>query len=223
MPIAPLLFNMLMDLVDRFCEKKGYLFYRHMDDIALFFTTEKEAEKALTILTSFIEKHIQIPLNPDKCSITRIEETTLQGYDFRLRRKPDGTSKLIIRPAKKNRRKIMERIKVRLKQYRLNKNPHALLSDLRRNIDEWYRAFPASNDRRLIKYFDRWLARWLVKAVFFNFTGNLNARFRHYKRLLGSSSAARLLADLKLSEAEATVKQLLSIGKISEFPLGLKA
>jgi hypothetical protein len=222
MPISPLFFNLLLDKLDKFCEEQGYLFYRHADDLASFFETEKQANKARKVLAKFIDENIKIPLNLEKCSITKIEEAVLLGYASRGKQLPGGKSKLIMRPSRKNQRGVCKRILERLQEYQLNKNPHALFNDLERRCQQWYDAFPSSNDRRFIKAFDRWLARQIVKAVFFTFTDNTHARYRHYKKLLGSSKVARELASLNLSEAEATLKQLLSCGKLTEFPLALK-
>ncbi|HRK23307.1 MAG TPA: reverse transcriptase domain-containing protein, partial [Fimbriimonadaceae bacterium] len=65
-PLSPLLANIYLDPLDKELEKRGLAFVRYADDIAIFVSSERSAERVKQSVMEWIEKHLKVPVNREK-------------------------------------------------------------------------------------------------------------------------------------------------------------
>lgn len=75
--ISPLLSNISLDHLDWFLEKQGISFVRYADDFVILCKTRPEAERALELTRTFLER-IGLEISPEKTKICHFSE----GFDF---------------------------------------------------------------------------------------------------------------------------------------------
>ena len=79
-PLSPLLANLYLDVLERELERRGSSFVRYADDIAIFVTSERAAERVLERLTRWLHRHLDLEVNAAKSGAHRTEETALLGF-----------------------------------------------------------------------------------------------------------------------------------------------
>lgn len=65
-PLSPLLANIYLDPLDQELEKRGLSFVRYADDIAIFVSSERSAERVKGSVVAWIEKHLKLEVNREK-------------------------------------------------------------------------------------------------------------------------------------------------------------
>jgi RNA-directed DNA polymerase len=79
-PISPLLANLYLDPLDRELERRGIAFVRYADDIALFVSSERSAQRVLASVKAWLKKHLDLELNDDKSGAGPSEQSKLLGF-----------------------------------------------------------------------------------------------------------------------------------------------
>lgn len=80
--ISPLLGNLYLDELDRFCEDSGLSFIRFGDDLKVFTTSYETGSQILNTLISFLENTLQLPLAKEKCGVFPAVNHRLLGYQL---------------------------------------------------------------------------------------------------------------------------------------------
>jgi group II intron reverse transcriptase/maturase len=97
-PLSPLLANIYLDALDKELEKRGVSFVRYADDVAIFASSERAAERILEGVISWIEKNLKVPVNRDKSGSGPTDESSLLGFriysDGRVGVSPKAIEKL---------------------------------------------------------------------------------------------------------------------------------
>lgn len=83
-PLSPLLANIYLDPLDKELERRGTAFVRYADDIALFASSERSANRMLESIKQWLRRELGLEVNDDKSGTGPSDDTQLLG--FRLHR-----------------------------------------------------------------------------------------------------------------------------------------
>ena len=79
-PLSPLLANIYLDPLDKELERRGIAFVRYADDIALFLSSERAAQRVLGNLKDWLRKHLDLEVNEDKSGAGPSSGSQLLGF-----------------------------------------------------------------------------------------------------------------------------------------------
>jgi len=208
-PLSPLLANIYLDELDKELETRGLSFVRYADDVAIFTTSERSAQRVLESVIRWIEKHLKVPVNREKSGSGLTDKSSLLGF----RIYSDG--RIGISP------KAIEKLKAKVREHweaRQNLTSEQLRDQWRRYITGWWNYFKLADWRREVKDLSGWIRRHMRKCFWLRWKtprGRINA----LKRLgvkgrslgigytgLGAWRVARLWA-MNQALSNATLKQ----------------
>lgn len=81
-PLSPILSNIMLDLLDKELERRGHKFVRYADDISIFTSSQRGAERILASLIDWIERRLKLKVNREKSGIRRPSDGNLLGFGF---------------------------------------------------------------------------------------------------------------------------------------------
>ena len=84
-PLSPMLANIYLDALDKELDERGHSYCRYADDCNIYVSSQAEAERTLTSVRDWIEKHLRLKVNEAKSGTGRVWERKFPG--FRLNRK----------------------------------------------------------------------------------------------------------------------------------------
>ncbi|MCC5841661.1 MAG: group II intron reverse transcriptase/maturase [Opitutales bacterium] len=180
-PLSPLLANIYLDPLDKELERRGLSFVRYADDIAIFVSSARSAQRVLANVTEWIEKHLKVPVNRGKSGSGPTEESALLGF----RVGSDGT--ISVAP------KSIEQLKAKVREHweaRQNLSSLDLRDQWRRFISGWWNYFKLADWRREVEDLSGWIRRHMRKCFWLRWktaAGRLNAlrRLGVHGRALG--------------------------------------
>lgn len=79
-PLSPLLANLYLDRLDKELESRGVRYVRYADDITLYARSERSAQRIMTNIVRWIEKHLKLRVNATKSRIRRPDEGSFLGF-----------------------------------------------------------------------------------------------------------------------------------------------
>lgn len=85
-PLSPLLANIYLDRLDKELESRGLSFCRYADDLNIYVSSERSADRVLESVTHWIEKNLKLTVNQDKSGSGRPWDRKFLGF----RIKEDG-------------------------------------------------------------------------------------------------------------------------------------
>jgi group II intron reverse transcriptase/maturase len=154
-PLSPLLANIYLDPLDKELEKRGVAFVRYADDIAIFASSERAAERILQSIVEWLEKELGLEVNREKSGTGPSGGSSLLG--FRLYE--DGR----IGIAPKTVTKLKERVR-ELWEARQNKTSEALRDQWQSYIVGWWNYFQFADWRREVEDLSGWIRRHMRKC-----------------------------------------------------------
>ena len=186
-PLSPLLANIYLDPLDKELEKRGLSFVRYADDIAIFVSSQRSAERVKTSVISWIEKVLKVEVNRDKSRSGPSDQSGLLG--FRLHN--DG--RIGVSP------KTIERLKANVRQLwdaRQSLTSEQLRDQWQRYIRGWWNYFQLADWRREVEDQSGWIRRHMRKCFWLRWKtprGRLNAlkRLGVRGRALGNAYCAK--------------------------------
>jgi len=154
-PFSPLLANIYLDPLDKELEKRGVSFVRYADDIAIFASSARSAERILQSIVAWIEKNLKVEVNREKSGSGPSDQSSLLGFrvygDGRIGVSPESIRKL--------KRKVRE-----LWEARQNRTSRQLQEQWRRYIDGWWNYFQLADWRREVERLSGWIRRHMRKC-----------------------------------------------------------
>lgn len=81
-PLSPLLANIYLDALDKELESRGISFCRYADDVNIYVSSERSAERVLESISAWLEKHLKLTVNPDKSGSGRPWERKFLGFSI---------------------------------------------------------------------------------------------------------------------------------------------
>ena len=154
--VSPWLSNLVLDVLDKALEERGWRHVRYADDFVVLTRTREEAEDALAYVKEVLGR-LQLSLHETKTRLTDFS----QGFEFlgyRLRR-----NRLGIRP------KSLERFKDRVRaltRRQQGRNVEAVLADLNPVLRGWSGYFGVAEVTRRFTKLDGWI-RMRIRAFRF--------------------------------------------------------
>ncbi len=79
-PLSPLLANIYLDALDKELERRGHRFCRYADDCNIYVGSQAAAERTLTSIRDWIEKHLRLKVNAAKSGTGRVWERKFLGF-----------------------------------------------------------------------------------------------------------------------------------------------
>ena len=186
-PLSPLLANIYLDPLDKELEKRGLSFVRYADDIAIFVSSQRSAERVKESVIAWIEKHLKVEVNRDKSGSGPSDQSGLLG--FRLH--ADG--RIGVTP------KTIERLKAKVRELwngRQSLTSEHLRDQWQRYIRGWWNYFQLADWRREVENLTGWIRRHMRKCFWLRWKtprGRRNAlqRLGVRGRALGNASCAK--------------------------------
>jgi RNA-directed DNA polymerase len=168
-PLSPLLANIYLDPLDKELERRGLSFVRYADDIAIFVTSPRAAERVLASVTEWIEKNLKVPVNREKSGSGPTGESALLG--FRL--EEDGTISIAPKSIQRLKSKVRE-----LWEARQSLTSKQLRDQWQRYIRGWWNYFKLAERRWGVEDLTGWIRRHMRKCFWLRWStprGRLNA------------------------------------------------
>jgi group II intron reverse transcriptase/maturase len=154
-PLSPLLANIYLDALDRELERRGHWFCRYADDCNIYVGSEAAAERTLTSIRGWIEKHLRLKVNGAKSGKGQVWERKFLG--FRL------TRELQIGAAPES----LERFKAKVREMwcgRQSRASRELRDRWRQYVRGWWGYFELAEARTPIFRLEGWIRRHIRKC-----------------------------------------------------------
>jgi group II intron reverse transcriptase/maturase len=186
-PLSPLLANIYLDPLDKELEKRGVSFVRYADDIAIYASSPRAAERLLESVSRWIEKNLKVEVNREKSGSGPTDATSLLGFrcyrDGRL-----GVSPKAVRRLKQEVRRLWDA--------RQSLTSEQLRDQWRAYITGWWNYFELADRRWEVEDLTGWIRRHMRKCFWLRWhcpRGRRKAlsRLGVRGRALGNSSSKR--------------------------------
>lgn len=186
-PLSPLLANIYLDPLDKELEKRGVSFVRYADDIAIFASSQRSAERIYERVVTWIEKNLKLEVNREKSGVGPSDGSSLLGFrileDGRVGISPNSI------------RKLKEQVR-RKWEARQNLTSKELSEQWQRYIRGWWNYFQLADWRREATDLSGWIRRHMRKCFWSRWKtprGRINAlkRLGVKGRALGQGYSAR--------------------------------
>jgi len=154
-PLSPLLANIYLDELDRELEKRGHAFCRYADDCNIYVGSQVAADRTLTSITAWIEKHLRLKVNAAKSGAGRVEERKFLG--FRL----DREGRIGIAP------ESIARFKAKVREMwnaRQSLTSDQLRDNWLRSLRGWWNYYQLAEERKPIFRLEGWIRRHIRKC-----------------------------------------------------------
>lgn len=178
-PLSPLLANLYLDALDKELEARGLSFCRYADDLVIYVTSERSADRVLGSVTAWIEKHLKLKVSASKSGTGRPWDRDFLGYNI----DEQGNGQLSGKTVKKYRKKVRE-----LWSARQSLTSTELVAQWRCYIRGWYEYFRWVKDD--FKRLSQWTRRHMRKC----FWQRWHSREGRMRKLRGLGIASRQLA-----------------------------
>jgi group II intron reverse transcriptase/maturase len=168
-PLSPLLANIYLDPLDKELEKRGVSFVRYADDIAIFASSPRSAERILESVVKWLRKELGLEVNREKSGTGPSGQSSLLG--FRLYE--DG--KIGVSP------KAIAKLKEKVKEYwdaRQSKTSSELREQWQSYIRGWWNYFQLADRRWEVNDQNGWIRRHMRKCFWLRWhhpRGRINA------------------------------------------------
>src|SRR5271157_4794904 len=153
-PLSPLLANIYLDALDRELERRGHCFCRYADDCNIYVGSQAAAERTLSSVQGWIEKHLRLKVNEAKSGTGRVWERKFLGF------RPNRKLQIGIAPESIERFKAKVREMWRTCQSKTSKQ---LRDAWQSFIRGWWEYFQLAEDRQPIYRLEGWVRRHIRK------------------------------------------------------------
>ena len=153
-PLSPMLANIYLDALDKELDERGHWYCRYADDCNIYVGSQAAAERTLTSIRDWIEKHLRLKVNEAKSGTGRVWERKFLG--FRLNRK----LQIGIAPESVKRFQAKVRELWRSCQSRTSKQ---LRDAWQSFIRGWWGYYHLAEDRQSIFRLEGWIRRHIRK------------------------------------------------------------
>lgn len=154
-PLSPLLANIYLHPLDQELERRGLSFVRYADDIAIYVSSARAAERVLASITQWLVRELKLEVNQEKSRSGPCEGSSLLG--FRI----SSGGKIGIA------RKAMERLKDKVRELwnaRQSKTSNELRDQWRRYIDGWWNYYRLTEATWPMVEIGKWIRRHIRKT-----------------------------------------------------------
>ena len=182
-PLSPLLANIYLDPLDKELEKRAVNFVRYADDIAIYASSQRSAERIKESVIGWLSKELKLEVNRAKSGAGPTERSGLLGF----RIDQEGTIEIgakAIQGFKKGVRELWDALQ--------GKTSEELRQQWKQYISGWWNYFQLAEQRRAIEKLSGWIRRHIRKCFWQRWHGS-EGRQKALQRL-GISGHALALA-----------------------------
>jgi RNA-directed DNA polymerase len=154
-PLSPLLANIYLHPLDKELEKRGLSFVRYADDIAIYVSSPRAAERVLLSITQWLAKELKLEVNQQKSGSGPCGGSSLLGFNI------ESSGRIAI--AKKAIEQLKERVR-ELWNANQSKTSNELRDQWRQYIDGWWNYFRLTEETWALKQVGPWIRRHIRKA-----------------------------------------------------------
>lgn len=168
-PLSPLLANIYLDPLDKELEKRGLSFVRYADDIAIFASSQRSAERIYEGVVGWIEKHLKLEVNREKSGVGSSGTGNLLGFRI-FENGSVGVSPKAIN-------KLKERVR-QMWDARQSLTSEQLRDQWQRYIRGWWNYFQLADWQREVTNQSGWIRRHIRKCFWIRWKtprGRINA------------------------------------------------
>lgn len=172
-PLSPLLANIYLDPLDKELEKRGLSFVRYADDIAIFASSPRSAERILESVVQWLKKELGLEVNREKSGTGPCGGSSLLG--FRLYEE----GRIGVSP------KAITRLKEKVRECwdaRQSKTSKELRDQWQRYIRGWWNYFQLADWRSEVRGLSGWIRRHMRKCFWLRWH-HPRGRIKALKRL----------------------------------------
>ena len=155
-PLSPLLSNIMLHELDKELSRRGHSFVRYADDVSIFLSSKRAAERVLQSITRFIENDLLLEVNIDKTSICRPVNFTLLGHCFTSTYKKGEKGIYRLSIAKKSWDELKYKIKLITRKTR-SVSFDVRITELNQLMRGWVNYFKYATGFEKLKYLDSWI------------------------------------------------------------------
>lgn len=159
-PLSPILSNIMLDELDKELESRGHKFVRYADDISIFTSSQRGAERLLTSITDWIERRLKLKVNREKSGIRRPSNGNLLGFGFWY----DKGGEIKPRISTKSYTRLKEKLR-RLTQRSWSISMAERLLKLSQVTRGWINYFYKANARKHLGHLDEWMQARLRMCI----------------------------------------------------------
>jgi len=154
-PLSPLLANIYLDPLDKELEKRAVSFVRYADDIAIYASRQRSAERIKESVIRWLSKELKLEVNRAKSGAGPTEQSGLLGIRI------DQEGKIEIAD------KAIQRLKERVRELwdaLQSKTSEELRQQWKQYISGWWNYFQLAENRREIEKRSGWIRRHIRKC-----------------------------------------------------------
>jgi RNA-directed DNA polymerase len=150
----------MLDLLDKELESRGHKFVRYADDISIFTSSQRGAERILASLIDWIERRLKLKVNREKSGIRRPSDGNLLGFGFWHGK----GGEIQPRVSNKSYTRLKEKIK-RLTGRSWSVSMEERLLKLSQVTRGWVNYFYRANARKHLLELDKWMQARLRMCI----------------------------------------------------------
>lgn len=171
-PLSPLLANIYLTPLDQELERRGISFVRYADDIQLYASSERSAQRMLEGISGWIAKHLKLEVNVAKSGTGPTGGTQLLGFTIQS----DGATWIA--------GKAVERLKEKVRAFwtaRVSRPLQQLKQQWAAAIRGWWNYFREADRPYAVRRLTGWIRRHMRKYLWqrwHNRKGRRNALYR---------------------------------------------
>jgi RNA-directed DNA polymerase len=154
-PLSPLLANIYLDPLDKELEKREVAFVRYADDIAIYASSQRSAERILESVIGWLGKELKLEVNRTKSGAGPTEQSGLLGF----RISQEG----VIGIGDKAIHRLKERVR-ELWDARQSKTSKELRQQWKQYISGWWNYFQLAECRQALERLNGWIRRHMRKC-----------------------------------------------------------
>ena len=154
-PLSPLLANIYLDPLDKELEKRGLAFVRYADDIAIFASSQRSAERILESVVKWLGKELKLEVNRTKSGAGPTEQSGLLGF----RIDEEGTIEIGDRAVQRLKERVHE-----LWDARQSKTSQQLSQQWQSYIKGWWNYYQLAERQWNVKDLSGWIRRHMRKC-----------------------------------------------------------
>lgn len=162
-PLSPLLANIYLDPLDKELEKRAVSFVRYADDIAIYASSQRSAERIKESVIRWLSKELKLEVNRAKSGAGPTEQSGLLG--FRIDQEGNiGIGAKAIQQLKERVRALWDALQ--------GKTSEELRQQWKQYISGWWNYFQLAENRREIESLSGWIRRHIRKCFWQRWHGS---------------------------------------------------
>ena len=154
-PLSPLLANIYLDPLDKELEKRAVAFVRYADDIAIYASSQRAAERILESVIEWLSKELKLEVNRTKSGAGPTEQSGLLGFQI--------SQEGVIRIGDKAIQRLKEKVR-ELWDGRQSKTTKELRQQWKQYIRGWWNYFQLAECWQAVTNLNGWIRRHMRKC-----------------------------------------------------------